>query len=164
MRFHRINARGGFYNQRYVTNPAYISRDEGRQIYNQTDDQLYLGVDRTDIEDFVAIFDAGHDILPETASQYTVGGIGSEFLAMYSDEFVGDVTGDVTGDVAGNLVGDVYASNGTDKILEAGSAITAQDAVFKGTIWSLNVGPCLDPNSTPSAAVFTGTSTKAKYA
>ena len=44
----------------------------------------------------------------------------------------GDVTGDVTGNVTGNLTGDVYASDGTSKVLESGTNGT--DATFTGDV------------------------------
>lgn len=44
----------------------------------------------------------------------------------------GDVTGDVTGNVTGNLTGDVYASDGTSKILENGT--DGSNASFTGSV------------------------------
>lgn len=162
MRFHKITCQGGLFMQRLVSNPSYLSRDEGRALYNQTLDQLILGCDRTDIEDFVAILDAAHDVLPEAGSQYKVGSVALPYLEMHSDEFIGPLTGDVTGNLDGDHTGDVYASSGSDKILENGTDGT--DAEFTGDIMANNGATVLSNGGTPSASTYLGTATKAKYA
>lgn len=48
-------------------------------------------------------------------------------------DVTGNLTGNVTGNVSGNLTGDVYASNGTTKVLENGNGTTTP-ATFTGNV------------------------------
>ncbi len=72
--------------------------------------------------------------LPDAPSTRSLGAVGSEFLEVYSDDFIGDLAGDVTG----NLLGDIRTDD------------DAQLVLFNGT-------------NTPANATFSGTAEAAKY-
>lgn len=49
------------------------------------------------------------------------GSITGDVTGNVTGDLTGNVTGNVTGDVTGKLIGDIYASNGTSKVLENGT-------------------------------------------
>ncbi|MDB4786283.1 hypothetical protein OAG36_00965 [bacterium] len=64
--------------------------------------------------------------------------------------FVGDIQGNVTG----NLAGDIFASNGTEKILENGT--NGANATFRGSILNDDGTEILSHGSTATTASFIG--------
>lgn len=189
MRFYKLDIRGKTLLQRLAGAPGYVSADEARLLYDQGQDQIYYGCDRTDVGSYVPLFDAAHDLDPIVGSTYKIGDVGGTFLEIHSDDFFGDLTGDVTGDVAGDLTGDVYSGDGLVLILNNGSDGT--DALFRGNVSAEDTNTILFSGTdrdnsnlilgsiynsagtqvvvdlTPALAAdstFAGTATKAKYA
>jgi trimeric autotransporter adhesin len=85
--------------------------------------------------------------------------------ATLSGNVTGNFTGNVTGNVAGNLTGDVYASDGTTKILENSTGATGAPATFTGNVTGNVTGDVTGNttgnhngaigNATPSTGAFT---------
>ena len=87
--------------------------------------------------------EAEQTLTNKTLTSPTITGTGA-IAGTFTGNLTGDVTGNLTGDVTGNLTGDVtgnltgdvtgdvYASDGTNKILESGTDGT--DAIFTGNV------------------------------
>jgi len=81
------------------------------------------------------------------------GAITGDITANVIGNLTGNVIGDVTGNTTGNLTGDVFASNGTSKVLENGTNGT--DATFTGSV----SGGTLSGNASTATALATNSST-----
>jgi hypothetical protein len=100
-----------------------------------------------------------------TASGTVSLGAGSVSATTFTGALAGDVTGDLTGDVTGNttgnvtgnLIGDVYASNTTTKILEAGTNGT--DSTILATLTGDSTGVHTGNVKNGSGTVIVDTST-----
>lgn len=146
MRFHKVVVQsGGLFLERRASTPGYTQEAQGRMMYDQGQDQVYYGCDRTDVASYVPLFDAAHDLNPLVGSTYKIGDSGGTFAEVHADNLYGNLTGNVTGNVTGDLTGDVLGDLQGDVKSDNGSIV-------------LNNGP------TPSASTYLGTATKAKYA
>jgi hypothetical protein len=78
----------------------------------------------------------------------------SSITANVIGNLTGNVTGNVTGNTTGNLTGDVFASNGTSKILENGTNGT--DATFTGSV----SGGTLSGNASSATVIASGSTAR----
>ena len=138
MRYGKLKVQaGGFWNELRATTPGYQQSYEGRQLYDQAQDQIYYGCDATDVQSWIPLFDAAHDMHPITGDTYDIGSPTGRFNEIHAVEVNADnLIGDLTGDVAGNLVGDVLASDGLNQVLENGTDGT--DSWYRGNIRASN--------------------------
>lgn len=71
-------------------------------------------------------------VLRDASGNFAAGTITANLTGNVTGSLTGNVTGNVTGNTTGNHIGDVYASNGTSKVLESGTNGT--DATFTGDV------------------------------
>lgn len=183
MRFYKIEVQaGGLLLEKRAGTPAYTAAQEGRLMYNTIDDGLYMGIAAGN--DFYQVFDQMHDASPDTPGAFSLGDSGHWWANVHArDHWVWD-NGAFHGNLedcdeaeilqltvpsgAGNwasidlLIGNIFASDGTTRILENGSNGT--DAWFRGDIRSDNNANCLNSGATPAAALFFGTASQANLA
>jgi hypothetical protein len=100
-------------------------------------------------QDVMSVSNAGVVSFPQGFNGTITGNI----TANVTGNLTGNVTGDVTGNTTGNLIGDVFASNGTSKVLENGTNGT--NAIFTGSV----IGGTLSGNASSATALATGSTT-----
>ena len=133
MKFYKIEVQAGglFSEQRTTANrPAYAASQNGRLIYDTDLDQLIMG--SGNLNDWVLMFDNYHSMSPDLPGIWDVGDSGHWWNQMHARDFYIQDNGAFHGD----LDGDIYASNGTTRVLDNGS--NGLDAWFRGDIYSGN--------------------------